>query len=83
MPQRWALRSDRPANPAAAAWAGQLGVSERLVGLLWDRGLDSLAAMDVSSASYNSRFLDCASSSYMTTVGFKPYFVPASALTAR
>jgi single-stranded-DNA-specific exonuclease len=41
------LRNERPANPDAAAWAEKLGVSERLAGLLWDRGLDSLAAMDV------------------------------------
>lgn len=47
MPRRWVLRNDRPANPAAADWAGRLGVSGRLAGLLWNRGLDSLAAMDV------------------------------------
>ena len=47
MPRRWIVRNDRPANPDAAAWAGQLGISERLAGLLWDRGLDSLPAMDV------------------------------------
>ena len=47
MPKRWILRSDRPANPATAGWAERLGVSERLAGLLWSRGQDSLAAMDV------------------------------------
>ena len=47
MPRNWILRNDRPANPDAAAWADQLGVSPRLAGLLWDRGLDSLGAMDV------------------------------------
>lgn len=47
MPRNWVKRNDRPANPATADWAGKLGISERLCGLLWDRGLDSLAAMDV------------------------------------
>ena len=47
MPRTWVKRNDRPANPAAADWAGKLGISERLAGLLWDRGLDSLGAMDV------------------------------------
>ncbi|MEW5773782.1 MAG: single-stranded-DNA-specific exonuclease RecJ [Thermodesulfobacteriota bacterium] len=47
MPRRWIRRNDRRANPASADWAVRLGISERLAGLLWDRGLDSLAAMDV------------------------------------
>lgn len=47
MPRRWVLRSDRPANPAIADWAGRLEVSARLAGLLWDRGLDGLEQMDV------------------------------------
>lgn len=47
MPKTWRPRAVIPHPSSLADWAAKLCVSPRLAGLLWDRGLSTIEAMDV------------------------------------